>query len=79
MQDLEAGRSVAFGFIGSADVSGTNVAPPENYLVNGEPIDDVGGTPSPVPVEPSPTDPVAADPVAADPGPTATRSSGITR
>ena len=50
---------------------GANVAPPENYLVNGEPIDDVGGTPSPVPVAPSPTDPVATDPVATDPGPTA--------
>ena len=69
--DLEAGRSVAFGFIGSADVSGTNVAPPENYLVNGEPIDDVGGTPSPVPVEPSPTDPVAADPGPTAPDPVA--------
>ena len=69
--DLEAGRSVAFGFIGSADVSGTNVAPPENYLVNGEPIDDVSGTPSPVPVEPSPTDPVAADPGPTAPDPVA--------
>ena len=64
--DLEAGRSVAFGFIGSADVSGTNVSAPVNYSVNGDPIDDVGGTPAPGPVEPSPTDPVAINP-----GPTA--------
>ncbi|MEC8737084.1 MAG: cellulose binding domain-containing protein, partial [Planctomycetota bacterium] len=70
--DLEAGRSVAFGFIGSADVSGANVAPPANYLVNGDPIDDVGDSPSPAPIAPSPTDPVATDPgptkpVVADP------------
>ncbi|MDG1991163.1 MAG: cellulose binding domain-containing protein, partial [Pirellulales bacterium] len=64
--DLEAGRSVAFGFIGSADVSGTNVSAPVNYSVNGDPIDDVGGTPAPGPAEPSPTDPVAINP-----GPTA--------
>ena len=69
--DLEAGRSVAFGFIGSADVSGTNVAPPENYLVNGEPIDDMGGTPSPVPDAPPPTDPVATDPGPTAPDPVA--------
>ena len=64
--DLEAGRSVAFGFIGSADVSGANVAAPVNYSVNGDPIDDVGGTPAPAPSEPSPTDPIATNP-----GPTA--------
>ena len=53
--DLEAGRSVAFGFIGSADVSGVNVAAPVNYSVNGDPIDNVGGTPAPAPAEPLPT------------------------
>ncbi|MEE2796613.1 MAG: cellulose binding domain-containing protein, partial [Planctomycetota bacterium] len=65
--DLEAGRSVAFGFIGSADVSGANVAPPANYLVNGDPIDDVGDSPSPAPIAPSPTDPVATDPGPTEP------------
>ena len=65
--DLEAGRSVAFGFIGSADVSGANVAPPANYSVNGDPIDDVGVSPSPAPIAPSPTDPVATDPGPTEP------------
>ena len=82
--NLEAGRSVAFGFIGSADVSGASVAAPINYQVNGDPVDDNVGTPPLAPVVPSPadpvsttpvvttpvaTDPVATDPVATDPVP----------
>ena len=67
--DLEAGRSVAFGFIGSADVSGVNVAAPVNYSVNGDPIDNVGGTPAPAPAEPLPTDPVATNPAPTAPAP----------
>ena len=41
--DLEAGRSVAFGFIGSPDISGFKCrCRCANYSVNGDPIDDVG-------------------------------------
>jgi hypothetical protein len=65
--DLEAGRSVAFGFIGSPDVSGASVDAPVGYQVNGEPIDDNVGTTPLAPVGPSPADPVATDPVATDP------------
>ena len=65
--DLEAGRSVAFGFIGSPDVSGASVEAPVGYQVNGEPIDDNVGTTPLAPVGPSPADPVSTDPVATDP------------
>ena len=65
--NLEAGRSVAFGFIGSADVSGASVAAPINYQVNGDPVDDNVGTPPLAPVAPSPADPVVTDPVATTP------------
>ena len=59
--DLEAGRSVAFGFIGSPDVSGASVEAPVGYQVNGEPIDDNVGTTPLAPVGPSPADPVSTD------------------
>ena len=72
---LEAGRSVAFGFIGSG-----SSAAPTNFLINGEPLEGQPADPStdpvisdPVAPEPetpatptddAPTDPVASDPVA---------------
>ena len=43
--DLEAGRSVAFGFIGSPDVSGASVAAPVGYQVNGEPMSMIMSAP----------------------------------
>ena len=51
---LEAGRSVAFGFIGSG-----SSAAPTNFLINGEPLE---GQPADLP-----TDPVISDPVAPEP------------
>ncbi len=65
--DLEAGRSVAFGFIGSPDVSGASVAAPVVGQVNGEPIEYNAVTAVPVTGKPSHADPVTPDPVVSDP------------
>ncbi|MDO7681739.1 MAG: cellulose binding domain-containing protein [Pirellulales bacterium] len=43
--NLEAGRSVAFGFIGSASIPAAQLASPVNYVINGEALDTAAVSP----------------------------------